>query len=117
MDEQAPRIGNVLHPVRDLGSAVTFYRDVVGLPLRFQDGDRFAAFNGGGTTLALVAGDEDVTEGQAAVSLLVNDVAAAASRMVAGGAAVLLPPSDGPHETRAVLRGPDGHLVVVYARR
>lgn len=117
MNEQAPRIGNVLHPVRDLGSAVAFYRDVVGLPLKFQDGNDYAAFDGGGTTLALVAGDEDVTQGQAAVSLLVMDVDAAARRMVAGGASVLLPPSDGPHETRAVLRDPDGHLVVVYARR
>jgi len=38
----APRIGNVLYPVDDLDAAVAFYRDALGLPLKFTDGDRYA---------------------------------------------------------------------------
>jgi predicted enzyme related to lactoylglutathione lyase len=117
MDEQTPTIGNVLHPVRHLAEAWGSYRDVVGLPLRFQDGERSASFDGGGTTLALVAGEEDLTDGVVAVSLLAPDVQGAVRRMQAGGAQVLVPPTEGPHETRAVLRDLDGHVLVVHPRR
>ena len=38
-------VGNVLIPVADLDEAIAFY----GLPVKFRDGDRFAALNGGGS--------------------------------------------------------------------
>lgn len=111
------RLGTVLHPTDDLGTLVAFYRDGLGLPLRFRDGDRFAAFDGGGVTFALTSGAEDVTAGSPAVSFRVTDVAATVDRLRAAGAEVVSPPTEGPHETRAVLRDPAGHAFVVYAPR
>ncbi|MDT5028932.1 MAG: hypothetical protein QOE61_5358 [Micromonosporaceae bacterium] len=89
MEQDNARVSNILWPVADLTAALAFYRDVVCLPVKFTDGERFAALDAGGTTLALVA----------------------------GGAAVVSPATEGPHEVRTVLRDPAGQLVVVYMKR
>ena len=108
------KIGNVLHPVPDVDAAVRFYRDAFGLPAKFVDGDRYAALDAGGTTLALVGPAEDVTGGVPAASFKVADVAAALAALVAGGGSVVRQPERGPHEVRAVARDPWGNTVVVY---
>ncbi|WP_433326510.1 VOC family protein [Spirillospora sp. CA-294931] len=111
------RIGNVLYVARDVAEAVRFYRDGLGLELRFADGDRFAAFDGGGATFALAGPEEDVTGGEPAVSFEVGEVAAAARRAIEAGARLVRGPEEGPHEIRAVLRDPDGNPFVLYAKR
>ncbi|MCD0448505.1 VOC family protein [Actinocorallia sp. API 0066] len=108
------RIGNVMYPAKDLAEAVAFYRDALGLAVRFADGDRFAALDGGGTTLALVGAEEDLA-GAVAASFKVEDVPAAVARLSAAGAVVLRGPEQGPHEVRALLRDPAGNPFVVYA--
>jgi catechol 2,3-dioxygenase-like lactoylglutathione lyase family enzyme len=109
-----PRIGNVLYAVGDLPAAVAFYRDALGLPLKFTDGDRFAGLDGGGVTLALLSADEDVTAGAPAAAIRVGDVAAAVERATSAGATLLRGPEQGPHEIRAALRDPAGNVVVLY---
>ena len=111
------KIGNVLYPVSDVDRAVAFYRDGLGLAVKFTDGGRFAALDAGGTTFALAGPAEDVTGGDPAASFKVPDVAAAVERLTAAGARLVAGPDDGPHETRAVLRDPDGNPLVVYAPR
>jgi catechol 2,3-dioxygenase-like lactoylglutathione lyase family enzyme len=111
------KIGNVLYPVRDVEEAVAFYRDGLGLTLKFTDAGRFAAMDGGGTTFALTGPDEDVTGGAPAASFLVTDAAAAVERLTAAGARLVRGPEEGPHEVRAVLRDPDGNAFIVYTPR
>ena len=111
------RIGSVLYHVGDLDAAVAFYRDTLGLPLTFTDPGRYAALDGGGVTFALVTGEEDVTSGEPAVAVKVDDVAAAVARVTAAGATLLRSPETGPHEIRAVVRDPAGNAVVLYAAR
>jgi catechol 2,3-dioxygenase-like lactoylglutathione lyase family enzyme len=111
------KIGNVLYPVSDVDRAVAFYRDGLGLAVKFTDGGRFAALDAGGTTFALAGPAEDVTGGHPAASFKVTDVAAAVERLTAAGARLVGGPDEGPHETRAVLRDPDGNALVVYAPR
>lgn len=103
------RLGNVLIPVADLDQAIAFY----GLPVKFRDGDRFAALDGGGVTVALAGPSEHVTEG-IAPSYKVDDVARAVQEMSERGAVVLQQPEAGPHEIRAVLRDPSGNAFVLY---
>ncbi|HEY7483671.1 MAG TPA: VOC family protein [Streptosporangiaceae bacterium] len=110
------RIGNVLYGADDVAVAVAFYRDGLGLAVKFQDGERFAALDGGGTTFAIAAPEEQVVSGPA-VSFKVDDVAAMAERLTAAGAELVRGPEDGPHEIRAVLRDPAGNSFVVYASR
>lgn len=107
------KLGMVVHPVGNLSEAVSFYRDALGLEVKFRDGDRFCALDVGGTTLALAAREEALTAGPA-VSLKVEDVDRAVEALVAAGARVLRPAEAGPHERRAVLRDPDGNSMVIY---
>ncbi|GAA0945391.1 VOC family protein [Nonomuraea longicatena] len=105
------RLGNVFIPVKDLDEAIAFY----GLPVKFRDGDRFAALDaGGGATLALAGPDEHVSA-VSAPSYKVDDVAAAVRELLDRGAEVIRPPEAGPHEWRAVLRDPSGNVLVLYS--
>ena len=110
------KLGMVIHPVEDLDSAARFYAEALGLTEKFRDGDRFCAFDVGGVTLALAAGDERLTDGPA-VSLKVEDLGAALAKLEAAGAEIVRGPESGPHEERAVLRDPAGNPLVLYAPR
>ncbi|ROO85819.1 catechol 2,3-dioxygenase-like lactoylglutathione lyase family enzyme [Actinocorallia herbida] len=108
------RLGHVLLPVADLEAALAFYRDVLGLTVKFQDGDRYAALDGrGGSTIALAALSEQPVAGLPALGLKVSDVAGTAAALRAAGAPVG-EVTEGGHERRAVLRDPDGNVLVVY---
>lgn len=109
-----PRIGNVTYPAADVEKAVAFYRDGLGLTVKFADGTRYAALDGGGTTFALASPEEDLAKAPA-ISFKVDDVPAAIERLTAAGAELVTAAHDGPHETRAVLRDPAGNAFVVYA--
>ncbi len=108
------RIGNVMYPAKDLAKAVEFYRDGLGLAVKFADGDRFAALDGGGTTFALAGPEEDLA-GAPVASFKVEDVPSLVEKLTAAGAEVVRGPEEGPHEIRAVLRDPAGNPFVVYA--
>lgn len=107
------KVGHLLLPVSDLEAALAFYRDVLGLTVRFRDGDRYAALDGGGTTIALAAAGEQPVGGRPALGLKVDGVARAAAALRAAGAAVG-DVVDGGHERRAVVRDPDGNVLVLY---
>ncbi|MEU9835358.1 VOC family protein [Streptosporangium sp. NPDC048047] len=109
------KLGNVLIPVADMGEAIAFYSGTLGLAVRFRDGDRFAALDGGGATVALVAAEERVAGEVTAPSYRVDDVARAVRELADAGATVVREPEAGPHETRAVLRDPSGNTLVLYA--
>ncbi|MFI0354093.1 VOC family protein [Actinomadura sp. 9N407] len=111
------RIGNVLYGAKDVGEAVRFYSDVLGLTVKFQDGGRFATLDGGGTTFAIAGPEEDLTGGEPAVSFKVDDVIAMTEKLTAAGALLVRGPEEGPHEVRAVLRDPEGNPLVLYATR
>ncbi|WP_342775976.1 VOC family protein [Nonomuraea mesophila] len=104
------KLGNVLIPVADLDEAIAFY----GLPVKFRDGDRFAALDGGGVTVALAGPAEHVTA-SAAPSYKVDDVTRAVRELTGRGAEVVRAAEDGPHERRAVLRDPSGNVFVLYS--
>ncbi|MFC5831079.1 VOC family protein [Nonomuraea insulae] len=104
------KLGNVLIPVANLDEAIAFY----DLPVKFRDGDRFAALDGGGVTVALAGPEEHVTA-SAAPSYKVDDVARTVREMTGRGAEVVREPEAGPHETRAVLRDPSGNVFVLYS--
>jgi predicted enzyme related to lactoylglutathione lyase len=110
------KVGMVIHPVASLDESVAFYRDALGLPLRFRDGDRFCAFDGGGVTIALASGAESPSD-VPVVSYQVDDLEGAVAALQSAGGEVLRPVEEGPHERRALLRDPSGNAFVVYARK
>ena len=110
------KIGNVLYPVGNINDALTFYTQGLDLTVKFTDGERYAALDGGGVTLALAGPEEDLTDGVAAASFKVADIDAAIERVTALGARLVRGPESGPHEVRAVLRDPAGNLFILYAK-
>lgn len=106
------RIGNVFYHAADMDASVLFYTDVVGLTLKFRDGDNWAAFDVGGMTLALEGGAPG-GPGGATVSLRVDGLSEVVSQLRSHGALV----SDiasGAHERKATLTDPDGNSLVLY---
>jgi catechol 2,3-dioxygenase-like lactoylglutathione lyase family enzyme len=103
------RIGNVFYRASDMEAAVKFYSEVLGLQLKFRDGDNWAAIDINGMTFALEGG---APQG-ARVSLRVDGLSALVTDLRARGANV----SDvvaGPHENRATLTDPAGNQLVLY---
>lgn len=103
----------VLIRTSDMQRAVTFYRDVLGLSVSFQDGDRYVAFDAVPMSIALAAGAE--TSAPVTVAYRVLDVEAAAQELADGGATVVEPPSTTAHEHRATLADPTGGPISLYA--
>ncbi|WP_394296823.1 VOC family protein [Nocardiopsis halophila] len=113
-DGGAARVRGVVYPARDLRASLAFYRDVLGLPVRFADGGRYAALGDGASATLALASDGEAAADVPAASVRVGDVAAAVRTAAARGARVLRPAEAGPHEVRAVVADPDGHPVVLY---
>jgi len=105
----------MLCPVSGLDEAVSFYRDALGLAVKFRDGERYCAIDAGGYTLGLVAEEERIVDTAAPV-FRVDDIERAVSDLLEAGAQLLRAVERGPHERRAVLRAPGGGAVVLTAR-
>lgn len=108
-------IKQVLVPVDDLDASLKFYTSM-GLGLKFRDGDRYAALDGGTITIALVSNREDVTGGRVALAISVDDIDSNVRRAVEHGASLVTPVDQGPHESRAVLGDPSGQTFVLYSK-
>jgi catechol 2,3-dioxygenase-like lactoylglutathione lyase family enzyme len=113
MTESIGRLSAVMLNVEDMDKACAFYRDTMGLTLKFRDGDRYAAFDAGGVTLAL-AGQSERGASPVALNFKVADLPAALDRLAAGGARLESGPVEGPHEKRAALRDRDGHAINLF---
>lgn len=109
-NDPAPILRNVIFTVPDMEVAQRFYGDVLGLPLKFRDGDGWAAFDGGGgCTVALSSGDAEVPTPSFKVADLEAWMAAAVK---AGADPVAI--EEGPHEWLVRMRDPAGNPFVVY---
>ncbi len=107
------RIWDVTLTVTDLSQAVAFYRDLLGLPLKYQFPD-YAGFDVGGVELGLKTwgGKEPPREGEPVVNFLVDDVDRAFQELSAKGVRF----TKGPEDTRwggriALFQDPDGNTL------
>jgi predicted enzyme related to lactoylglutathione lyase len=109
----------MLYPVESIDAALPLFVDGLGLTVKFRDGERYCALDGGALTIALVAGEEKIVARSALVFRVDDgdDIDAAVARIAAAGATVRLPVQEGPHEWRAVLEDANGALLVVSKRR
>ena len=111
-----PRVAQVLIPVSNLTDALVFYTDGLGLRVKFRDGDRFAALDGGTVTLALVSETEDVTDGRVSVAFEVDGAERHLQELAEKGGTIHTPVAQGPHEIRGVVADSDGNLLTVYSK-
>ena len=114
MSDPLGTLRQLIVPVEDVGGAARAYGQSLGLELRFQDGDRWAALDAGGLTLALAGPGEQPAGGGIAIGVKVVDLEAALARVEAEGGDVLEPPRAGAHERRATCRDRFGTTIALY---
>lgn len=107
------KIRTIMVPVESMDAALEFYARVLGLPVRFRDGDRYAALELDGLTLALVSA-EDAESEHIALAVKTDDLAGDLGCLTEAGASLRSGPHEGGHEVRAVLADPSGRNVVLY---
>ncbi len=94
-----PRIGYINLHVHDVGREVAFFRDVVGLELKFTDDSfHFASFDGGTVGFAIAGSgeappSEPLPDRLSGIGFVVDDVDAATREMKARGARFTMEPS------------------------
>jgi len=110
-------IKQVLIPVEDLDTSIEYYTTRFKFDLKFRDGHRYAALDGGSITLALVTEGENVTNGRVSISVNVSDLDGMVSAAKGRGDQILRDITEGPHERRAVLADNSGNPVVIYSKR
>lgn len=79
-----PKLSYAIEFVGDMSHAVKFYRDVIGLPLKFESPD-WTEFSTGETTLALHAASETNPAGKVEIGFEVPDVQKFYADMTAKG--------------------------------
>ena len=114
------RIDYVILYVEDLDRSIAFYREMIGLQVKFRDrnyaefvteGSKFGLFERAKLP-ELIGLDDRVGGPSGEIAFLVGDVDGEAARLQAAGVEVLLGPIDRPwgHRTLHVL-DPDGFVV------
>jgi catechol 2,3-dioxygenase-like lactoylglutathione lyase family enzyme len=112
------KLQNVYVATTRLDETVRFYRDVLGLRLKFQDAERWAQFDLDGASFAVsTAGEGSATPGAGAVVVFeVDDLETAMSllrgRGVQPGAVVDM----GSHGRHVTVRDPGGNPIQLFQR-
>jgi catechol 2,3-dioxygenase-like lactoylglutathione lyase family enzyme len=114
---ESVRLGHVVLPVADLERALGFVEEALGLPLRFRDGDRYAALDAGTGTLALAAPAEHVVAGAPAIGLEVADLGEASARLRGTSATIIGEIVETDHDRRLAFSDPDGNVFVLTESR
>lgn len=104
----------VLH-TDDIESSIKFYTQTLGFPLKFRDGNHFAALDGGTITLALATPLDHPIPGQVVVGIKTDDVDGVAAAIETAGGGLAKAPYDDAHERRAVVYDEFGNGLVVYS--
>jgi lactoylglutathione lyase len=109
--------------VSDMQRSTAFYRDTLGLPLKFTS-PGWTEFSNGGTTLALhrhMAGESNVAEpasGQASLVFALDDLQGAYETLKAEGAHFSLAPQKQPSgQIFAILHDPDGFSITLQQKQ
>jgi predicted enzyme related to lactoylglutathione lyase len=104
--------------VADMDASVAFYRDGLGLKLKFQDGQRWSEFDAGnGTTIALSSSDESgLGMTSPVVVFQVSDAETTADSLVAHGASILSRRDMGGHGRLIAVREPSGNVFQLFEK-
>jgi predicted enzyme related to lactoylglutathione lyase len=111
------RVQNAYYVVSDMERAVKFYRDALGLKVKFQDGAKWAQFDGGNASFSLSSPAESASaEGGAVVVFEVDDLTAAVKQVEASGGTVTARRDMGSHGQTVTIRDPEGNILQLFGR-
>jgi predicted enzyme related to lactoylglutathione lyase len=111
------RMQNAYVVTGDMERAVAFYRDALGLAMKFQDGPKWAQFDAGGVNFSLSSiGEAAAGASGATVIFEVDDIDVARPAIEAAGGAVDGLRDMGSHGRVLTFRDPDGNIVQLFQR-
>ena len=99
----------------DLDESIRFYTQTLGFPLKFRDGNHFAALDGGTITIALATEIDHPIPGQVVVGIKTEDVDADATAVDENGGGIVTAAYNDAHERRAVAYDSQGNGMVLYS--
>ena len=117
-------IDYVMVMVSDMGRSVWFYRDLLGIPLKF-DSPEWSEFNTGRTVLALHGGGKaasaltEARAGSASIGFYVDNLTEKFNELKGQGVTFIMPPTDRAEEKikLAVCIDPDGLPISIAERK
>ncbi|HET9903504.1 MAG TPA: VOC family protein [Xanthobacteraceae bacterium] len=111
------RIQNVYYVTDDMTETVAFYRDALGLKLKFQDGARWAQLDAGGANFSL-SSLEEAAKGATGATVVfeVTDLDEMATRIAAAGGEILGTRDMGSHGRALTFRDPVGNVAQLFER-
>lgn len=111
------RLQTVYVKAPDMAASRGFYETVLGLGLKFADGDRWVQYDAGGTNFALASTGEYPAQAAGAVPVFeVTDLDARVARLVEAGIAVLASADMGSHGRTVTLVDPAGQYLQLFQR-
>jgi predicted enzyme related to lactoylglutathione lyase len=111
------RIQNVYYVSDDMNEAVAFYRDTLGLKVKFQDGERWAQFDAGGSNFSLSSPQEAAKGATGAVVVFeVTGIDEMATQIAAAGGEILGTRDMGSHGRTLTFRDPVGNVAQLFER-
>jgi len=117
IDVRLSRVGYLVIPVRDIARSLAFYRDTLGLAVRFA-GDEFAFLDGGGVALALrKSGNLGPASNDHFIEVVfeVEGIDAAYESLRARGVEFRVAPRVATGDRYAAdFRDPDGHVLSIF---
>jgi predicted enzyme related to lactoylglutathione lyase len=111
------RVQNAYYTVGDMDRAETFYREALGLQLKFRDRSEWAQFTVGGSSFSLASAAESANAMRGAVVVFeVDDLEQASALVTAHGGRLLDQRDMGSHGRTVTFADPDGNVAQLFSR-
>lgn len=112
------KFSSAYYVVNNMDQAVNFYQDILGLDVKFRDGDRWTQFdvNGVGVALADPSEGSVLPGGGATVVLEVDDLGEMREKLTQNGVKVNDTVDMGGHGQYFTAVDPAGNIVQIFAR-
>ncbi len=109
------KLGAIILLVADMKKSIEFYKDILGLPLKYQS-EEWTEFFSNGTILALRAAKEREKTKSALTMLagfMINDLDATVKRLKENKVKFFKEPREEPFGKHAIFEDPDNHLISI----
>jgi predicted enzyme related to lactoylglutathione lyase len=112
------KIQNVYQVTRGFERSLAFYGDVLGMKLKFRDGEKWAQFDANGGRFALSSPEEagPAASSNTVIVFEVEDLAAGRAALEQAGAPILAVRDMGGHGSVLTARDPDGNVIQFFAK-
>ena len=112
------KFSSAYYVVNNMDQAVNFYQDILGLNVKFRDGDRWTQFDVNGVGVALADPSEGSVPpgGGATVVLEVEDLGEMREKLAQNGVTVNATVDMGGHGKYFTAVDPAGNIVQIFAR-